>query len=485
MKNIKLRAGLITKQVILLSLVAVFIGTPAVQARGYEDLSVGEQERLGIYFAKGDFTCGANNATATETGTGAANSALNLTGKQVQIAQTIIGVAKTYNLGKKGATVALIVALAESHLRIYASTVVPESRTNPVWKALTGPDKALGHDNMSVGVYQQQVTTGWSTYGNYGDGHSSKQAIAWQLMDPTYSVQAFLGLPKGASVPSDLQNPSALRKGLQSVSGWENLDPWDAAQKVQISAYDGRPRAANNNSSVYGGNYKAQMTAANQILAKYYDSSPAVPVIIKTGTGSGTADGTQNGNDTASLNNNCPEDGGIGSSAVDGALFKTIVKYAWPTYHPAVYLNKKPEYQAAIKAAQKRGEYVGGGQYPGVDCGGFVTRVFRDSGVDPKYNAYQSNVVSQRKYLRDNKDKYQELHVSSISQLHPGDIFINADASHTYIYVGKIDGFKGNAASASFSTTGESWRAPMASNTYDFKSASWFRPIALKDVTTN
>jgi hypothetical protein len=201
------------------------------------------------------------------------------------------------------------------------------------------------------------------------------------------------------------------------------------------------------------------------------------------------------------VDGDCPTPEAGGGS---GSFVATIKSYAWPTYHHAPYVNPykcnptaandkaaidcgqkmKPAYLAAVKAAVKRQDYVGGGQYPGVDCGGFVTLVFHDSGADKNYNSHRSNVVSQRKYLNENSSdsgngkKYKKMdNISKASQLRLGDIFINGDASHTYIFTGS-GVFKGyDAVSASFSTSGESWRTPMASNAYDFSSATWYRPM--------
>jgi cell wall-associated NlpC family hydrolase len=148
--------------------------------------------------------------------------------------------------------------------------------------------------------------------------------------------------------------------------------------------------------------------------------------------------------------------------------------YSWPTYHDPPYTEYKPEYLAAVKEAQSRGWYVGGGQYPGIDCGGFVTLVMRFSGADPNYNSYQSNTLSQKKYLDEHPELYQKIGIKySTDGLQPGDIAINS--SHTYIYVGD-KGFKDyNALSASI---GPPWRSPMASNAYfsnDSGPFIWYR----------
>ncbi|HEV7454147.1 MAG TPA: N-acetylmuramoyl-L-alanine amidase [Candidatus Saccharimonadales bacterium] len=182
-----------------------------------------------------------------------------------------------------------------------------------------------------------------------------------------------------------------------------------------------------------------------------------------------------------------PAGGCGGGSGTAGKFTDTIRAYAWPTYHSAPYVDPynqkmKPEYLAAVKAAVARHDYVGGGQYPGVDCGGFVTLVYHDSGADPNYNKYKSNVVAQQRYLNEVSSgpgaKYQKMtNINSASDLRKGDIFINSDASHTYIFVGAgvFSGY--DSASASFSTSGSSWRTPMASKAYDFKAATWYRPL--------
>ncbi|HSW66024.1 MAG TPA: N-acetylmuramoyl-L-alanine amidase [Bacillota bacterium] len=187
----------------------------------------------------------------------------------------------------------------------------------------------------------------------------------------------------------------------------------------------------------------------------------------------------------------------VGDGAT-GDLFSTIKTYAWPTYHSAPFPSSKaqyetamkPEYLAAVKEAQAKHVYVGGGQYPGVDCGGFVTLVFRNSGADPNYNSHMSNVIAQQKYITEHPELYDDVsklighQVASSSDLKPGDIYINNDMSHTYIFIGTGIFPNYNAASASFSTTGASWRTPMASPAYGFTGAHWWRLKTLNSVAT-
>jgi hypothetical protein len=177
------------------------------------------------------------------------------------------------------------------------------------------------------------------------------------------------------------------------------------------------------------------------------------------------------------------------AGAVVGDAVKTAINYAWPDYHDPPYCTEKPSYVQAIQAATSAGMYTGGtctigGTWVGVDCGGFVTRVMIDSGADPGYNyggklsGGAGNTVTQQQYLDEQVKAGKYIRLSSVSgtgQLQPGDIAINS--THTYMFVGTQPGFNGNSASASISTTGLSWRAPMASNAYNFTEFTWYRLV--------
>jgi N-acetylmuramoyl-L-alanine amidase len=150
---------------------------------------------------------------------------------------------------------------------------------------------------------------------------------------------------------------------------------------------------------------------------------------------------------------------GCTGGAVAGDLQATVKNYAWPTYHDAPYLDMRPDYKTAIAKAQSQGRYVGGGKHPGVDCGGFVTTLMIDSGFEPHYNSDGKGGATdaQESWLKGN---WQQIHPTSTKDLQPGDVAINSD--HTYVYVGNVEGFSSTIASASYSTTGLSWRTPMA-----------------------
>ena len=160
--------------------------------------------------------------------------------------------------------------------------------------------------------------------------------------------------------------------------------------------------------------------------------------------------------------------GDTGAGAVAGNRVGTAINYSWPEYHPKPYVKMKPSYAKAVSEAKANGEYVGGISFPGVDCGGFITRVMRNSGDDPEYNKSEADTSYQLKYLQ-GSPKYTEVHPKSTTDVHPGDIAIRD--GHTYMYVGKQPGFGTRIASASLDG-----RAPMAGSEIPADpSYQWFR----------
>ena len=145
--------------------------------------------------------------------------------------------------------------------------------------------------------------------------------------------------------------------------------------------------------------------------------------------------------------------------------FQALVKgYAWPEYHAAPWHDRMPDYAAAVTQSISEGRYVGGSVagVPGIDCGGFVTVLVQNSGLEPNYNDAKGATDTQEAWVKSHN--WQLLNGSAgsyvdTSILQPGDVaFSNG---HTFIYVGEIEGFDSNIASASYSTHGAG-RAPMA-----------------------
>lgn len=163
------------------------------------------------------------------------------------------------------------------------------------------------------------------------------------------------------------------------------------------------------------------------------------------------------------------------SSGFDGGnLPETTAAYAWPQYiSPGNSTESMPgqqgktiratdptdAYDAAIKDALGKGLYVGGTALKGIDCGGFVTLLVRNSGYDPGYNydGRGGNTTSQEAWMKENWEHIGTSSGIDAGKLQPGDVAINS--THTFIFVGsEVEGFNGvEIASASWDE-----RAPMA-----------------------
>ncbi len=236
---------------------------------------------LGVYYFEPSLSCGATTS----------GGSIITSKSQEDVARQIIGIAKTYKLGEKGALIGLMAGLAESGLKNYANEKVPFSKQNVAWLALPEP-RPLGKDGLSVGIMQQQVGFNWST-----EPKNSKAEVD-QLMNPAYAAQAFFGSPPGANAPS------ALKKGLQNKSGWQTGDPAMAAQSVQGSAFSD------------GSNYKKQQATAQTLLDKYYSGSPEVPLPVSVTGGSTTGGGDVGGSggckDQGAVT--CTDDSAVNSS---------------------------------------------------------------------------------------------------------------------------------------------------------------------------
>ena len=120
---------------------------------------------------------------------------ITLGGRQLDIARLIARVGRARGFGDAGVKVALMTALQESKLRMYANSSVPES--------LNYPHDAVGNDYDSLNFFQQRVRY-WGTVA--------------QLMNPQYATDAFYN-------------------ALARIPDWRTLAPGVAAQKVQVSAY--------------------------------------------------------------------------------------------------------------------------------------------------------------------------------------------------------------------------------------------------------
>ena len=150
---------------------------------------------------------------------------------------------------------------------------------------------------------------------------------------------------------------------------------------------------------------------------------------------------------------------------------RVILNYAWDTFAynnctaidvgNGIYSSgcriTKPSYTELVNSGAY---YNGGGGYPETDCNGFVTKMVIVTGIDPNYNANHYYTVPLTADLLSGqgwasnwyvfRQRYTPLDTSTLRK---GDVFLkdNSDGrpGHTFFYVGEIEGFQCNIASAS------------------------------------
>lgn len=171
--------------------------------------------------------------------------------------------------------------------------------------------------------------------------------------------------------------------------------------------------------------------------------------------------------------------GACESAAPTGDVQAMIKKYAWPNYRPG-NMERKPEYIDAVERHKVDktdsdgnvilkgyvGNHCHGG---GIDCGGFVTILMRDT-IDKNYNTNPTgNTASQRAYLEREWQKIGTGSTINTSDLRPGDVAMLP--GHTFTYAGEMEGFQGVTAGAS-----ECDYAPMASQeSVTNPTITWYR----------
>lgn len=146
------------------------------------------------------------------TATARNGESVTLNRAQLTHAATIITVGgRTSGVGRPGVVIALMAALTESSLRMLANTgAYPESGDFP--------NDGSGSDHDSLGLFQMRPASGWGTVA--------------ELMDSSYQARAFYGGETGPNYPSP--------RGLLDIPGWQSMDPGEAAQAVEVSAYPDR-----------------------------------------------------------------------------------------------------------------------------------------------------------------------------------------------------------------------------------------------------
>lgn len=153
--------------------------------------------------------CTVGNVSAVAAGTlkvqTTSGTELTLDAQQIGNAQKILATARGLGVSNQAMTVAMMTALQESTLYMYANSSVPDS--------LSFPHDKVGSDHDSVNPFQQRAN--WGTVA--------------ERMDLTYAAKAFFGGPDGPN--------KGTPRGLLDIDGWESMSPGEAAQTVQVSAF--------------------------------------------------------------------------------------------------------------------------------------------------------------------------------------------------------------------------------------------------------
>lgn len=165
-----------------------------------------------------------------------------------------------------------------------------------------------------------------------------------------------------------------------------------------------------------------------------------------------------------------------GSAAGSGDLTALLLEYAHPEYYENNYSGPvpppKPAYLDIATKLANEGKWVGGGQaeigIPGIDCGGFVSILLTQSGMEPDYNfgldmdrGSSNQEYGQLPWAKRNWKFLGNGGAINTSDLRPGDVAYSN--GHTFIFVGQVNGFASQYASSSYAW----WRAPMAGGGFE------------------
>jgi hypothetical protein len=153
------------------------------------------------------------------------------------------------------ARIALMVAMTEANLSMYASANVPESQKFP-HQPVPWTSDGLGHDHASMNMFQQQTGYKW-TPANHG------VAVTNATME-----QSTMDSPDGWGPPSELMDPKiATRKFLHALSEqfWHGVEA-DTFVKHQPSSLGERAQLVQG--SAFPDRYQTQYRRAGRFLRR-------------------------------------------------------------------------------------------------------------------------------------------------------------------------------------------------------------------------
>lgn len=320
------------------------------------------------------------------------------------------------------------------------------------------PGSIRGHTNKTLDEVFSQDLGGWGiAQWTFGRRDILKDTVLEELDSSYYTYQdieesrndqlLILQLEfmyEEMQVRRAYAKDSGLRERVSGLSEWEAIQQMNSVDDALVLFHDSFERSADTPEEVRNNRGGFARTA----LAEY-------------------------GGITAATGGLCGEFSG-------GDLQETALAYAWPEWQGRTYSTQKPEYRDAIQRARDDGETWFGG-CGGNDCGAFVTRIMRDSGFDEGYNPQNCNTTCQMAYLESSWTNLGQGSEINTADLRPGDVAIRVARSgqafgHTFVFVGEIDGFDSQIASASVSSNCSNSRAPVAGReSLTDSSMTWFR----------
>lgn len=305
------------------------------------------------------------------------------------------------------------------------------------------PGSIRGHTNKSLDQVWAEELGGWGlaqwTFGRrdavrdavvegLGEEYYTKDELAGEMNDELLLLQLEF-IYEEMQVRNAYAKNSDLRNRVRGLTEWEAIQQMSTLEDALVLFHDSFERSADSPQDVINN----RGAFAEQALNEFGD-------ITSFG-------------------------GQFCGSFATGDLQELVLEYAWSEYFPPPHFDMMPAYATAVRRAQQEGRYVGGGSRPGIDCGGFVTTLLIDSGFEPNYNYSglvsdgASNVANgQRPWVEENWMEVGGGPDINVADLQPGDVAFQP--GHTFVFVGDIEGFDSNIASASY---GDGvWRTPMA-----------------------